>query len=171
MKAQISFVEFLTAMLIFITFVGYFSIQILMFIPSYINEVRSENLRSEAFQISELLINDPGEPLEWNLNFKDANRTGLSDHTQNKTNLLSGVKILALDSECQKNYDLVKEKMGLDHDFSLILIDRKTDKPKIENCYPKSITKFRQVNITIRRVIAYEEDGNINYGEMILQVW
>ncbi len=34
--------------------------------PQFINEVKNERLKSEAYQISELLINDAGEPTDWN---------------------------------------------------------------------------------------------------------
>jgi len=169
MKAQISFVEFLTSILIFITFVGYFSLQILVFVPSYINEITGERLRSEAFQLSELLINDPGQPLNWHLDFLNAERIGLSDHTLNRTNLLSGAKISVLNSKCQENYDNIKSLLGTDYDFLILLIEGGTGELKI-NCHP-TVTKFRQFNTTIKRVVAYNEDGTIKYGEMILQVW
>jgi len=170
MKAQISFVEFLTSMIIFIAFVGYFSIQILMFVPNYINQIKSERLRSEAFQISELLINDPGQPLDWNLNFANAKRIGFSDQLSNKTNLLSGAKISVFNTKCQENYGNVKNLMGIDHDFSLILIDANTGGLEIRNCRPATAT-IRQVNTTIRRVVAYDDGGVVKYGELILQVW
>ncbi|MEM7826521.1 MAG: hypothetical protein QW451_02750, partial [Candidatus Aenigmatarchaeota archaeon] len=94
MKSQISFVEFITSMLIFSSFVTYFSIHSLSSASSYLAEIKMERLRSEAYQISELLINDPGEPLNWNvINFANVRRIGLLDHTQNKTNLLSKAKL------------------------------------------------------------------------------
>jgi len=167
MKAQISFVEFLTSIIIFITFVGYFSLQILIFIPSYINEIKGEGLRSEAFQVSELLINDPGQPLDWNINFANAKRIGLLDQTQNKTNLLSGSKISAFNSSCQQNYDNVKNLMGIDNDFSLIMISG--SETKISCSPPVTIT--RQIQTVIRRLIAYDDGGTIKYGELILQMW
>jgi hypothetical protein len=150
MKAQISFVEFLTAMLVFISFVGYFSLQILSFIPSYMNEIKLERLQSEAFQVSELLINDPN----W-----------LSDSTQNKTNLLSASKI--------GNFNCVsaKETMGLDYEFSLILNDTSTNPPiTLKNC-ATTTTMFRQLKTTITRIVAFNDNGVIKPGKMILQMW
>jgi len=167
MKAQISFVEFLTSMVIFITFVGYFSLQVLIFIPSYIDNIKGERLRSEAFQVSELLINDPGQPLDWDVNFANATRIGLLDQTENKTNLLSGSKISTFNSTCQLSYSSVKNLMGIDNDFSLILISGSETKI---SCNPPVITT-RQIQVTIRRVIAFNEGGTIKYGELILQMW
>jgi hypothetical protein len=165
MKAQISFVEFLTTLIIFISFVTYLSFQISTLIPNYLSEVRRERINSEAFQLSELLINDPGEPTNWpSVNFNDVKRLGLSDEKTNKTNFLSLYKIKAFDSNCSSNYAKVKEKLGADYDFSVFLID---DKSQLRiNCKPTTII-FRGINITMRRVVVF--DGG--FGELILQVW
>jgi len=154
MKAQISFVEFLTAMVVFISFVGYFSLQVLLFIPSYMNEIKSERLKSEAFQVSELLINDPN--------------LGLSDLTQNKTNLLSANRIRDFNTTCQ-NYNSAKEKIGMDYDFSLGFRDIDTGTVMI-NCAPPSVG-YKQLRGSIRRVVAFDDGGVVKFGEMVLQVW
>jgi hypothetical protein len=65
MKGQFS-VEYIVSMTIFIGFVTYIIFSIWRFIPNYLSELRNERIRSEAYQISELLINDPGEPMDWN---------------------------------------------------------------------------------------------------------
>jgi len=165
MKAQISFVEYLTSMLVFIGFVTFISIQVSSFIPNYLSEVRKERMRSEAFQLSELLINDPGEPINWiSTNFDNVKRLGLSDEKENKTNFLSESKIIAFNSNCSANYEKIKEKLGTDYDFSVYLFDSK-GQPKIE-CSPNTIA-FRGINITITRMVAFGND----FGELILEVW
>jgi hypothetical protein len=164
MKAQISFVEYLTSMIIFIGFVTFISIQVSSFIPNYLNEVRKEKMRSEAFQLSELLINDPGEPINWeNINFDNVKRLGLSDETKNKTNFLSESKIVAFNLNCS-NYEKIKEKLGTDYDFSVYLFDSK-GQTKIK-CLPNTIA-FRGINITISRMVAFGND----FGELVLEVW
>jgi len=65
MKGQISFVEYIVSITIFITFAVFFFYNLLSFMPTYLNEIRNERVRSEAYQISELLINDLGEPVNW----------------------------------------------------------------------------------------------------------
>ncbi|MEM5836434.1 MAG: hypothetical protein QXR09_02905 [Candidatus Aenigmatarchaeota archaeon] len=170
MKAQISFVEFLTSITIFLGFTVYIAFQISTFIPNYLNEIKAERMRCEAFQLSELLINDPGDPVNWYLtNFNNVKRLGLLDETKNRTNFLSENKILAFEGNCSKNYQEVKRKLELDYDFSLILKDGKSGEIKI-NCYPSATIK-RYTNTTIRRIVAYEKNGEISYGEMLLQVW
>ena len=65
MKAQISFVEYIVSFSIFSVFVAYLFFRLLSYMPAYLNELRGEKLRSEAYQLSEFLINDLGEPLSW----------------------------------------------------------------------------------------------------------
>jgi hypothetical protein len=121
-------------------------------------------MSSEAFQLSEILINDPGEPTNWpNINFDDVKRLGLSDE-RNKTNFLSESKILALNSRCSTNYSKVKEKLNADYDFSIFLMDSK-GQLKIACIPPTKI--FRGINITTSRMVAFGDD----FGELILQVW
>jgi hypothetical protein len=165
MKAQISFVEFLTALAIFLASVTYISFQISTFIPNYLNEVKAERMRSEAFQLSELLINDPGNPANWyTLNLNNVVRLGLSDEKENKTNLLSYNKILKFNETCNSNYPEVKKKLGLDYDFSLVLKEGTSEKI---NCSIPITRKYT----TIRRIVAYRDNNQVKYGEMILQVW
>ncbi|MEM5766275.1 MAG: hypothetical protein QW423_01415 [Candidatus Aenigmatarchaeota archaeon] len=166
MKAQISFVEFFTSMIIFIGFATYISFQIYLFFPNYLNEIKAERMRSEAFQLSELLINDPGEPANWYEDFDSAKRIGLSDETKNMTNFLSSIKISSFFSNCSVNYTKIKKKLDTDYNFIIILKD---SEDKIYFCSPQIILPSA-VNITMRRVIAFKDD-NIKYGELLLQVW
>ena len=178
MKAQISFVEFITALTIFIASVTYISFQISTFIPKYLNEVKAERVRSEAFQLSELLINDPGDPANWYaFNFNNVIRLGLSDERENKTNFLSQNKISKFNEFCS-NYLEVKKKLGLDYDFYLILKDGETGEEKINCCASKidcsildQTLGLTQTRATITRIVAYIENNQVKYGEMILQVW
>ncbi|MEM5772694.1 MAG: hypothetical protein QXL86_00475 [Candidatus Aenigmatarchaeota archaeon] len=165
MKAQISFVEFITAMTIFIGAATYISFQVSSFMPNYINEVRSQRLRSEAFQISELLINDPGYPIDWYKgSFDNVKKIGLSDETKNKTNLISGIKLSSFFSNCSR----VREKLDVDYNF---LISFKNITGSITgNCISQTQAQ-RAINITIVRVVAYVEGNEIRYGELMVQVW
>lgn len=165
MKAQISFVEFLTAMTIFLGAVTFITFQVSSFLPKYLNEVKSQRLMSEIFQISELLINDPGYPVDWyKLKFENVGKIGLSDETRNKTNLVSAVKLKSFFSNCSK----VGEKLILDHNLEIIF--KNITGSLKGNCYI-SKTQTRGFNITISRVIAYTDVNEIKYGELILRVW
>ncbi|MEM7825181.1 MAG: hypothetical protein QXO27_04380 [Candidatus Aenigmatarchaeota archaeon] len=168
MKAQISFVEYLVAFVIFVSFVGYFSFQLVRLIPEYLNQIRMQRIKSEAYQISELLMNDPGYPINWNVG--NVQRLGLSDETKNLTNFLSLNKINAIGDGinlCKPGYENVKKWVGSDYDFSIIFI-RKSPAPELTliGCRP-SVTAVKAINVTIRR-IAFFGSG---YGELIVQMW
>ncbi|MDI6798560.1 MAG: hypothetical protein QMD12_00985, partial [Candidatus Aenigmarchaeota archaeon] len=122
MKGQISFVEYLVSTTIFIAFTTYFFFNLVSLVPAYLNEIRSERVRSEAYQISEILVNDPGEPINWDLS--NVKRLGFSDENFNKTNLLSENKINMIGPNCIPGYDEVKKLIGTDLDFMLVLIER-----------------------------------------------
>ncbi len=164
MKGQFS-VEQLISLSIFITFVAYFFFQFLNLRPVYLREVKNERIRSEAYQISELLINDPGYPVNWNLNPALTQRTGLSDQNVNKTNFLSSNKIDVFNSQCGTDYNKVKKWIGSDYDFSIFLTDKSTGILRI-SCYPSKVIA-KGINVTVRRVVAFDS----SYGELILQMW
>jgi hypothetical protein len=164
MKGQFG-MEQLISLSIFIAFVAYFFFQFLSLRPTYLNEVKNERLRSEAYQISELLVNDPGYPVNWNANPSLTQRAGLSDETANKTNLLSLAKISAFDSQCASDYYKVKKWIGAENDFSIFLTDKSTGALKI-GCYNKAIVS-QGINVTVRRIVAFGP----SYGELILQMW
>jgi hypothetical protein len=155
MKGQISFVEFLVTTAVFISFIGYFSFQLINFYPLYLNEIRNERIRSEAYQISEILANDP--------------RLGLSDETKNKTNLLSMNKINEIGDGtdlCKPGYDTVKERLGSAYDFSIALTRKIPSEMILINCHPPS-SPLKAINITVRRIVSFDS----SYGELIIQMW
>jgi len=63
-KAQFS-VDFYIALITFVLLISYISFQVLTFSPLYTKEINTQRLRAEAFQISEILVNDFGEPKDW----------------------------------------------------------------------------------------------------------
>ena len=171
MKAQISFVEYLVALSIFITFVGYIFFSLLNFMPTYLGEMEDEIIKSEAYQISEMLINDPGEPVSWNTligtgSENQIKRIGFSDSTAGKTNFLSATKITSLVSKCPVDGygDDIKNWIDTKYQFSLI-VDDKTGGVLLD-CHPPQ-TVSGKVKASIRRVVAIGS----GYGELVLQVW
>jgi hypothetical protein len=143
------------------------------FYPVYLNEIRNERIRSESYQISEILTNDPGKPLRWYADTNDVTRVGLSDETKNKTNVLSLVKINTFDSECKKNsyngYYNIKKWLASDYDLSITLIDKtySSEGNVLINCHPPAPTAVRAINTTVRRIVSFDS----GYGELIIQMW
>jgi len=164
-KAQISFVEFIVSFSIFSVFVAYLFFRLLSFMPAYLNEIRSERVRSEAYQVSELLINDLGEPVEWQAGPDDSiRRIGLSD-IANKTNFLSVDKVDRLEEECTDDYEEVRKWIGTDFQFSIFIADK--NGVISVTCIPQ-IVIVRDINATVRRMVAF---GPEDYGELIVNVW
>lgn len=164
-KAQLS-IEYFVSLVLFVMFVAYLIFQLMTFTPQYLNEIKTESLRSEAYQISELLINDPGEPANWQTAADSSiRRIGLLDDSRNKTNLLSQNKVDALRSKCS-NYDNVKKWIDTENQFSLLIVD-KTGIVQTVDCGPTVVT-MRITNVTIRRTVAFNSGG---YGELILNLW
>lgn len=170
LKGQISFAEYLVAVVIFISFVGYFSFQLLNFFPAYLTQIRSERVRSEAYQLSEILVNDPGYPIDWYSNPNSIQRIGLSDETQNVTNVISTAKLNQFIALCKGNgYVNVKKLLGAQSDFSaLIILFNATSgsASALLTCQPTSVL-LRDINTTIRR---FADINSSFYSEIILQV-
>jgi len=167
-KGQISFVEYIVAFSIFLAFVAYFSFRVLGSMSEYSNEVKGEIIRTEAYQLSELLINDPGEPVNWD-NGNSARRFGLSDENSNRTNMLALNKVNQFELNCSGNgyYD-VKKLLGSEYDFSILLKNKtKPNGNVLINCYPTQIIT-KAVNVSVRRIVALN-DGS--FGELTIQMW
>ena len=163
MKAQLS-LEYYISLIIFIGFVVYISFQIMRISPQFITEVKNERLKSEAYQISELLINDAGQPINWNSQ-PPVKRFGLSDNS-NKTNLLSQGKIAAFNTSCS-DYDNIRKLIGIgtEYYFSLNLID--SNGQTLINCNPP-LTVIKPAKIAITRIVALNQT---TFGELTLQLW
>jgi hypothetical protein len=169
MKAVIS-IEYFASLLIFIIFSIYIFTQAQQFRPQYVQEVRNQILQIEAYQVSELLINDPGEPVNWNaVIFSDPSRVkriGLNDHTVNKTNVISPAKIAAVNTLCNTGgYSLLKQKLDVDFQFSLYLLNKRSSE-LLFSCLPAAVIP-RPVTVNFTRIVAFGSE----YGELILQIW
>jgi len=166
-KGQFSY-DYFVSMIIFILFVAYIAFQIMAMKPAYLGEVRNEILRSESYQLSDLLVNDPGEPLNWDV--ASVKRIGLSNEV-NKTNYLSVVKIARLASLCpQVGYDSsFPQLFGIDkkYQFSVIVKNITSGLP-LADCHPSSIIAAKAINTSIKRVVTLDSG---QYGEVTVQMW
>jgi len=170
MKGQISFAEFLVSLLIFVGFTFYIYFQLISFMPAYLFQISSERMKIEAWQISELLVNDLGNPINWgdgSIGPAQIKRVGLSDQNFNKTNYVSLTKANRLDVLCRNDYSQVKNWIDIDRQFSFLLLDKNTGNVIID-CKPPSAYTPR-INATMNRFVAFSTGTNI--GELIVQVW
>ena len=170
MKGQLSF-EYLIAFGIFVGTVVYIYLSYIGNIPRFVDEVQKEAIRANVYQISEILVNNPGEPVNW-ANAATSKRIGFLNETANLNNFLSKTKILNGMGFCRSNYNDFRNKIGTDKQFTLILFDINTQtgsRTLIDGCTP-NIQKT-SVNATIKRIFTYtESNGLIKIGEMIVQV-
>lgn len=182
MKGQLS-LDFYISILVFILFSMYIVLQLVNIIPTYSREVNVQALRSEAYQVSELLINDPGKPIDWYSGYADnqINRIGLSNHTiyviqrapgdyvlSNLTNVVSFAKITTLNSKCHipGGYTRLKSWLGIT-DFQFILTLNDSSGNNLLTCLPPTIDA-RSTKISVDRIVSFSDN---RYGVLSLQVW
>jgi len=172
MKGQLT-IEYMISFVAFITLIVFVYQEYSSTIPTFITEVDKENTRSEVYQLSEILINNPGEPEDWH-DSGIVYRIGLSDEIENKRNMISYEKIMELDNMCFNDYPDVQKKIGIDKGFSIkfynITEDGSRD-PLLECPPPSALMEKSQIVASIRRVTSFvNNNGEISYGEIIIEV-
>lgn len=175
MKGQVS-LDYYVALVVFIFFVVYFLFQVVNLVPNFLGLMEEQRMRSEAYQVSELLVNDVGSPANWDdeLSLSNINRIGLSDENQDVTNLLSVSKINRLDSLCEsEGQEFLRQKIQTDLQFSVFVIDRTDDSVRLDCLPPDTNTTtgaplLRGFAVTMSRVVAFS-DGD--FGELKVQMW
>jgi hypothetical protein len=174
-KAQFN-VEFFTVLILFVGFAAFFSLKLIEVRPAYIAEVEQAIIRSETYRMGEVMINDPGYPVNWETfvgtpQEDDIKRVGLLDHLRNKTNFISAEKLTELEILCNNglNYAKVKSLIGAEHEFSLMVVEKPSGLVLLD-C--GSSTGGGGIS-SIKRLVAFDsgDDGEFEYGELIVQMW
>jgi len=168
-KGQFSY-DYFISLIVFILAVIYIIFQIIAMKPAYLNEIRNEILRSETYQVSEMLVNDAGQPQNWDT--ENVKRLGLSSDV-NKTNYLSAIKIARLGSLCpQAGYDSsFMRLLGVDQKYQLSIIVKNTtpcSSAVLVDCHPSSQIAARTVNTSVKRIVGIDAGC---YGEVTVQMW
>jgi hypothetical protein len=165
MKGQISFVEYLASLVLFLTAVIFIALQLINFVPQYLTEINNQRTRIDAYQISELLVNDPGNPINWDQSSQIL-RMGLSNETMNMTNYISLQKITAFNAYCNSpgGYDNIRNNISAVSSFAILLFDR-TSGNLLINCNPPALFSS-SINTTIQRIVAIDSN---DIGELIVQ--
>jgi hypothetical protein len=161
MKLQVSF-EQLISLSLFIFSVIFLINQLISYYLIYINKIEKQTLLLEAYQVSELLVNDVGQPANWNIN--NVRRIGLLSENLNKTNVLSYLKVSSAIELCRRsNSDYVKFKNLLDlkRDINIVVY---SEGRLIGNCS----RPMKENAVKISRIISFN-DGK--YGELILWLY
>lgn len=172
MKGQLT-IEYLISFGIFIGVIIYVYLLYTRNIPNFLEEIKKENIRAEAYQLSELLVNDIGEPPNWNtLSDENIKRIGLADQNRNQTNFISKQKITGFDIKCDSDFSNIQKWVGLNKSFSVLIfnINQGTgSRSLLADCTPPLIVRAA-LNATVKRIAAYEEGGTKKLAEIIVQV-
>ena len=170
LKAQLT-IEYLAS---FITFIGLIIFIYFTYsgnIPGFIEEVKKEDVRSKAYQLSEMLVNDPGEPINWD--DVGPKRIGLSDEISNKTNLISLDKVRELEQRCS-NFENIKKWLGLNKSFSIYVFNISQNNGKRNRLCECISTELitTAINTTVRRVTILNntETGRLELAEILVQM-
>lgn len=176
MRGQIS-IDYYAAVIIFVIIVVYFVFQIMNIVPRFISQMEHERMRSESYQISEILVNDAGLPIDWNnlvlSNPSAIQRIGFSDQTSSMTNVMSSAKADALNTLCStQGQEFVRSKLNTEFQFSLVVLNRDTDMTVINCLGPSTDVDGRPTTrgfvATTTRVFSF---ANGEIGHMTLEVW
>lgn len=171
MKGQLS-LEYFVTLVFFIVFVLYIYKGFASNIPMFIDEIKREDLRAKAFQISEVLLNDPGQPVKWyDRDISRLRRVGLSDEEEDKANLISKAKIDKFNEFCSSDYAAIQDSLAIDEPFSVYIfrITNNGNRVSIASCEPPQKTE-RVLEATVRRITAYNDGGTLGLAEIIVQV-
>jgi len=166
-KAQFS-LEYYMSLLLFVIFVMYLLFQVEILTPRHLQEIKVQTLRSEAFQVSELLINDGGEPGNWDMQ-PDASikRIGLSSMVSQ--NLLSAAKVAALDSKCKSSgFVSLYNWLGMQNQFYIVVQDTAGLLVNTTKDCPPLAKIGSQTTIVMTRIVSFDSGRQ---GNLTLVVW
>jgi hypothetical protein len=160
-KAQIGF-EQVFSLLLFVFSVAYLIYQLISYYPSYIGEMRRESIFSEAYQISEILVNDYGDPPNWHsLPLDQIKRIGLLNESIGKSSVLSLIKISKANEICNSNYQKFKQLLDLKNDISFVVY--------LNNNVVASCTRpLGERVVKVNRIVAFD---NGSYGELVIWLY
>jgi hypothetical protein len=160
-KGQIN-MEYFVSLIVFVTFAIYFAFQLVDYYPRYIDDVKDEIRKSDVYRLSEMLINDDGSPDDWEV-LSNPDRIGLSDQTQNASNMISVAKITEMETMCNADYSNVRDLVGSTHNFYLT----------VEDMYGPLSIQCGQLPLAesvalATRIVALD---NGNYARVTVQMW
>ena len=168
-KGQFS-LEYYISLLIFIGFVIYLLFQVQILIPNHLREIRVQTLRLEAYQVSELIANDGGQPNNWNepaVADSDIKRIGLSALTEQ--NVLSTAKVAALDTKCRNlGYASLRDWLDMQNQFYIIVQDTDNTLVNTQERCPPTARIGSSTTVVVTRVVTFDSGKS---GTLTLTVW
>jgi len=150
-KGQLS-ADFYIALVAFLGFLAYITFQLFQTVPASSENLKEETIRIEAYQLSELLINDAGYPLDWETKPPaEIKRIGLSDTTQNVANYLSSSKVARFKAICA-DFNDIKNLLDITDSESFTFIEHRPTGDVTETC-KSSVPIDRRTSFTVSRTV------------------
>jgi hypothetical protein len=149
-------IEFVLSIFLFLGSISFITILIGRESLALQNSLISENLKSESYQISEILMFDKGSPANWGdpgVTINDIKRLGIfsSDYVLNST------KLAKLQSLCISDYNSVNEIIT---DLNINITVKNIDGTVIYRCEPQ-IETLRRPKFITQRVGTLDSTGEI----------
>lgn len=169
-KGQLA-ADFYVALIIFIGFLAYITFQLFQIVPASSSNLDTESVRIEAYQLSELLVNDGGHPNDWYDTIKypsvaDIKRIGLSDSAKDITNYLSTPKINRFKSLCS-NFNDIKALLDITDEAGFTIIEHKPAGDDVFDSCKSAEAKRESFSVSRTAFIA----GTSYPTEIITEVW
>ena len=151
-KGQLS-ADFYIALIVFLGFLAYITFQLFQTAPASSANVKEETIRLDAYQISELLINDGGHPNDWETkpSLTEIKRIGLSDTTKNVANYLSSLKVDRFKTICADFTD-IKNLLDIDDSESITFIEHRQTGDVTTTC-KSSVPIDRRTSFSVSRTV------------------
>ena len=147
-------IEFMVSILIFLTVLTFVTFSVIGLFPRLHEEAFAHDIRSKAFQVSELLMFDRGEPTDWDTaaTIGDVKRLGFStggNYTLDRN------KINKLNTFCSdpSNYAALKSLLGLDYTNDIIIDIKEPPGPGsaiLAACQPLVVSQVRSKTSIVR---------------------
>lgn len=160
--------EYYVSLLVFVILAIYILFQIQVLTPQHLREIKTHTIKLDAFQVSELLINDGGEPNNWNIQPPaDIKRIGLSSMTS--ANLLSAAKVTALDTQCKSSgFVSLYNWLGMQNQFNLTISDTAGTLVDTQKYCPPLSKPNAPNTVVVTRVVTLDSGRQ---GNLTLTMW
>ena len=165
-KGQLSF-DFYAALIMFVALIAYITFQLFQIVPANASGLDDESVRIEAYQLSEILVNDRGEPTDWETKpLAEIKRIGLSDSSQGLTNYLSNSKLTRFKSLCT-NYNDIRTLLDITEEAGFTIVEHKPTGDEVFNSC-KSI-EAKRTSFSVSRTVFIT--GTTYPTEITVEVW
>jgi hypothetical protein len=130
-------VEFILALLVFVTTLVFITTATLSSIPNIHEQAISEKLKTNIYSVSEIIMFDKGYPENWDST--TVQKIGLSS---GQPYILSIDKINNLSELCRNDYQKMLSALNLEN-YNIIINITRDDGTNILYCKPRAVTMIR----------------------------